>query len=277
MSTVESTVTPIGVAFRSQKQVALACARAGLAVVPHQTFVGPLTPNGVRDATTERAKIRQWWAKWPGALVRVVLGSKSNVIAVVTEGEAGVKSLKQFRAEESQKKTITLEDDDDEKIRLYRIPPNLTVRSQELARALRVLGEGDTIVLGKKHGFVPGRGVGDIKIAPAPQWLLNSLIQSNKGSRRVGRRSSQQSSAAGAQPITPPSVIAPSVPCSPTAPTANAISPQPRGEFGTTVQDLKRVLTRPISELVGVIDPLDLKLLAARLNDIAEAPDTPLK
>lgn len=48
----------------------------------------PLTRNGVKDATTDRETIRQWWAEWPFA--NVALATGGNVYVVDLDGEQGM-------------------------------------------------------------------------------------------------------------------------------------------------------------------------------------------
>jgi hypothetical protein len=46
---------------------ASAYARADMAVFPCNARKKPLTPHGLKDATTDEAKILAWWTTWPGA------------------------------------------------------------------------------------------------------------------------------------------------------------------------------------------------------------------
>ena len=83
-------------------EMALQYAGVGLAVLPYKYFVGALTPNGVLDATTDRSVIRKMWKEWPDARPGVALGEKSsNVIALVTDGEAGEETLRAWRGQKS--------------------------------------------------------------------------------------------------------------------------------------------------------------------------------
>ncbi|MFG1265643.1 DUF3987 domain-containing protein [Xanthobacter aminoxidans] len=42
----------------------------------------PLTPHGFRDASTDPARIRKWWARWPDAMIGLPTGAASGVIVV---------------------------------------------------------------------------------------------------------------------------------------------------------------------------------------------------
>jgi hypothetical protein len=86
--------------------MALLCASAGLPVVPLHGFRDSLCTCGnehceqpgrhphTKAATTDLARIEKYWTKWPKAKIGVVLGTKSGVIALVTEGSAGKKTLR---------------------------------------------------------------------------------------------------------------------------------------------------------------------------------------
>src|SRR5947209_3864234 len=42
----------------------------------------PRTLNGLKDATTEEAKIRKWWGQWPDANIGIVTGAESNIVTL---------------------------------------------------------------------------------------------------------------------------------------------------------------------------------------------------
>lgn len=42
----------------------------------------PLTPHGFRDASTDSARIRQWWTRWPGAMLGLPTGAVSGVVVI---------------------------------------------------------------------------------------------------------------------------------------------------------------------------------------------------
>ena len=87
-------------------KVALLCASAGVPVVPlHGVKDGECTCGDAdceqrgkhprtKTPTTNRALIKQHWTKWPKARIGLALGTKSGVIALVTEGPAGTKTLR---------------------------------------------------------------------------------------------------------------------------------------------------------------------------------------
>jgi hypothetical protein len=79
---------------------AVAYAARGWAVLPIRGGnKAPLTPNGVKDATTEPSTIRTWWANWPDANVGIATGQASGLAVVdVDPRNGGDESLRDLEA-----------------------------------------------------------------------------------------------------------------------------------------------------------------------------------
>src|SRR5215210_3207896 len=59
----------------------------------------PLTRHGVHDATTDDARLRAWWRRWPGANVGIATGHPSGVAVVDIDPVAGGRwSIEAIRA-----------------------------------------------------------------------------------------------------------------------------------------------------------------------------------
>ena len=178
---------------RSLMDVASLYASAGLAVVPlHGTKNGrctcgdadcrrpgrhPRPRHGLDDATTERPLIEEYWQEWPRARIGVALGTPSRLLALIIEGAAGKESLRKLqRANHNLKKTVTIRDAS-RRIRLFRVPGDYVVRHKQLDAGLRVLGDGDLLVMPsgtrRKKGprFVSRRALNDIGFATAANWF----------------------------------------------------------------------------------------------------------
>lgn len=56
----------------------------------------PRTAHGLKDATTDAAVIRDWWATWPGANVGIVTGPASGFWVVGPDGAEGLADLGQL-------------------------------------------------------------------------------------------------------------------------------------------------------------------------------------
>jgi hypothetical protein len=79
---------------------ALFYASLGWPVFPcHPKQKIPLTEHGVKDATTDEATIRAWWARWPTANIGLACGTVVSVVDVDNKnGVNGWESLKEFPA-----------------------------------------------------------------------------------------------------------------------------------------------------------------------------------
>jgi hypothetical protein len=58
----------------------------------------PLTAHGFRDATTDHARIVEWWSKWPSAQVGVACGDQIAAIDLDLKPDQGVDGLAEFDA-----------------------------------------------------------------------------------------------------------------------------------------------------------------------------------
>jgi hypothetical protein len=60
----------------------------------------PRTERGMEDATTDPVLIEKYWTKWPKAKIGVPAGTRSRVIAVVVEGTAGQRTIRNLEEKE---------------------------------------------------------------------------------------------------------------------------------------------------------------------------------
>ena len=68
------------------------------------------TPNGVKDATTDRTIIKDWWNRWPDANVGIAMGRASGIFVLDVDGNVGKASLKELQAQHGRlKKTVTVQ------------------------------------------------------------------------------------------------------------------------------------------------------------------------
>lgn len=78
-------------------RAALHYAARGRPVFPCGDNKQPLTRSGFKDATTDEGVIRQWWQRWPRALIGMPTGRVSGVIVIdldVREGYDGADALR---------------------------------------------------------------------------------------------------------------------------------------------------------------------------------------
>lgn len=86
------------------KDHALALAARGLPVFPTNRKV-PRTPRGFYDATTDPARIRELWTRWPKADIAIRTGGGLSVLDV--DGDPGRESLEQLEEEHGTIRTLT--------------------------------------------------------------------------------------------------------------------------------------------------------------------------
>jgi len=80
-------------------KAALTYAQRGWAVFPCQPRTKlPATKNGVLDATTDAATIREWWVKWPNANVAIATG-RSGLVVIDVDGPEGEAALVAWQAQ----------------------------------------------------------------------------------------------------------------------------------------------------------------------------------
>jgi hypothetical protein len=53
----------------------------------------PLTPNGVKDASTDREQVKAWWTKWPFANIGLALGNGRLVLDIDPKNGGTLESL----------------------------------------------------------------------------------------------------------------------------------------------------------------------------------------
>ena len=68
----------------------------------------PHTRNGLKDATTDPAKINRWWTQWPDANIGIATGKQSNLVVLDVDPDHGGKaSLDDLTASYSEFETLS--------------------------------------------------------------------------------------------------------------------------------------------------------------------------
>ena len=213
----------------------------------------------------------------------VVLGAPSQIFAVVTDADVGEENLQELRGEQSLKMTVTIKNAQ-RRVRLFRIPAGYSIPHVQLAPGLTVLGDDDLVVMPSGGGdtkcrFVRERAIGEIAFAAAPQWLIDQITQvANNGSLRRRRSSAgpkktaMESQRTAEASVTPPPGRNQSLARFGRPPTRV----QSRADFATAIQALKKLMTKPSQEFVGLIEPLDLEIVGNFLKQIAAAAEIQL-
>jgi hypothetical protein len=167
-------------------RTALQLAKRGLYVfpcVPRDKV--PATANGLKDATTDAAVIKQWWRAEPTCNVAVTCGAASGIFVIDVDGFDGEVALRKFEAEHHALPE-TVEAITARGRRLYFKGPQTPVRNSvgKVAPGVDVRGEGGYAIVppsihpsGRPYAWSVDCGSA---FAAAPDWLLAKAI-GNKG------------------------------------------------------------------------------------------------
>jgi len=155
----------------------------------------PRTMNGFKDATTNEAAIRSWWAQWPRANVAIATGTRSGLgVLDVDPRHSGDETLAQLIRQHGEL-PATVEAQTGGRGRHV-----VFVTSAPLASRIRLLpgldwkAEGGYIVAppslhasGRRYEWLIGYGPDEIALAPLPSWLLTLVTAPLGGAAGPGR------------------------------------------------------------------------------------------
>ncbi len=137
----------------------------------------PLVPGGFHDATTDAALIRDWWGRWPGALIGMPTGAPSGLVVAdldVKGGRDGVAAFEALRAGREMPPHPLVRTRSGGLHHYFAAVPDRPVRCSagRLAPGVDVRGEGGYIIVPPSPGYVFVRGG---SAPPPPPWLLDLL------------------------------------------------------------------------------------------------------
>jgi AAA domain/Bifunctional DNA primase/polymerase, N-terminal len=182
--------------------VAMRCARPG----KH-----PRTQLDIADATVDPEDIKRFWKKWPNAKIGIVMGWPGKLLALVTDGQAGRRTLQGIIAAHGKLPATPTIRHRDTRIYLFEvdgIPPS----SRDFGDGVRIVGDADLIIapstlpgLNSQRRFANGRAPGQVKIAKAPNWMLKTSPTGSTVApvKNFGEADLRQMTAAPAIPHTP--------------------------------------------------------------------------
>ena len=143
----------------------------------------PSTKLGIADATIDPEEIKRLWQKRPNARIGIIMGWPGKLLALVSDGQAGRATLRAITIRQGKlQRTVTIEDHD-RRLRLFRVDGKVP-HSREIADGVRILGDAELIIApstlsgsNSKRRFARGRAPGQVKIAKAPDWLLEIIAK----------------------------------------------------------------------------------------------------
>lgn len=151
-------------------------AAMGIPVFPVRGKI-PRTGHGVKDATTDEARIEAWWGEAPNAGIGGATGAPCGSWVLDVDGDTGRASLAELEATHGNlPETLTCRTGGGGEHRWFQMPEDRAVGNRAGFRpCLDVRGTGGYVVLppsphpsGQRYEIVV-----DAPIAPAPPWLLD--------------------------------------------------------------------------------------------------------
>jgi len=151
--------------------------------------------RGVKDATTNKQKIKQWWTETPEANIAIATGQQSGIFAVdIDPYHGGDESLKVLQAENGLlPRTVTARTGGGGRHHLFRWPGQKVRNNNDgkLGKGIDVRGDSGYIVAapslhktGALYEWAPELSPDDVQLADAPQWLL-TLLSSSPQKRKM--------------------------------------------------------------------------------------------
>jgi putative DNA primase/helicase len=198
----------------SRKSQALRYAARGLHVVPLHTIDAgrcscndgsncsrpgkhPITRHGVKDATTKRSQIRNWWKASPDANIGIATGSESGIIVLdIDPRNGGDRNLKRLKKRLGPlPDTVTASTGGGGQHLLFKHPA-FAVRKdtsgKKLGKGVDILSDGCIMVAprsrhatGKRYRWEEGKSYRDLEPAKLPKTWLNRLRRN--GSSESGK------------------------------------------------------------------------------------------
>ena len=201
----------------TQKSQALAYAGVGLPVIPLHTIVEgrcscggvdctrpgkhPRTTHGVKDATTDRNQIQDWWGEWLNANIGLAPGRERDLLVLdIDPRHGGNKRLRRLKRQlGALPETVTAKTGGGG-LHLFFKHPSFKVRKDTagklLGRGIDVLCDGCIVVAppslhasGRRYVWVEGKSFQDIEPAKLPKAWRNRLRgeSANKSARNDGK------------------------------------------------------------------------------------------
>jgi Bifunctional DNA primase/polymerase, N-terminal/Protein of unknown function (DUF3987) len=147
----------------------------------------PVTPHGLKDATSDAETIRYWWNQWPSANIAIATGAESGVFMLGPDGQQGILDLARLEQEHGPLPATPRERSGSGGLHYYFAwPADGKVKNRKNHNGLKidVRGSGGySIAAPSVNGAGPYQwevSPDQIEVAPAPQWLLDWIRNDGK-------------------------------------------------------------------------------------------------
>lgn len=147
----------------------------------------PLTPSGLKDASSDPLVLAAWWKEWPAANVGVVTGAASGIVVVdVDARDGGMESLATLCDQNGQLPETVECRTGGGGLHLFFRHPGTSVRNSagKLGAGIDVRGDGGYVVAApslhqSRERYRWAEGASPASQAPAdmPAWLLAKLVE----------------------------------------------------------------------------------------------------
>lgn len=145
----------------------------------------PVTSNGVHDATRNSWTIRDWWRRWPGAMIGIKCGRESGIFVVdanvdLEKGLDGLAALTQRFSKLPE--TITVKTPGGGRHFYWKYPDDTEIRNStsKLAQGVNVHGEGGYVIGAVSRNYKNLWYEALIEVwpdpEPAPQALITAIV-----------------------------------------------------------------------------------------------------
>lgn len=185
---------------RFRKRIALRVARRGWPVLPLHCIredrcscgrpdcsspgKHPMTPHGIKDASTEEAEIVKWFTTWPDANIGIVTGRQSGITVVdIDLRHGGLHSLQQLREKYGRFPNGPAVRTGGGGLHLYFGSPSGGAKSKVgLFPGIDIRSEGSYVVgagsihqSGKSYLYLHGRTPEKVNLPHLPRWIQDLI------------------------------------------------------------------------------------------------------
>jgi Bifunctional DNA primase/polymerase, N-terminal len=189
----------------TELEAALSYANHGVAVFPTNPLdKKPLTANGFNDATRDETQIREWWTKWPNAMVAAPTGAVSGMWVIDLDLDPGKKidgpaAFAQLIAQHGQiPQTLMSSTPRGGRHLFFAWDRSVEIRNSagKIGPGIDVRGEGGYVCLPPSRnangGVYRWDPDGDERAIRPPIWLVELARSRPKARNTAWARSSQQ-------------------------------------------------------------------------------------
>ena len=149
----------------------------------------PLTPHGLKDATTELDKINEWWTKYPDANIGIVAGQVSGIVVIdIDTKHNGFASLEKLEAEHGKlPETITVTTGSGGRHYYFKYPNRTLKNTVNILPGIDFRGDGGYVVAppsmhtsGNPYKWDDVELLKNDTIAALPEWFIQLLTKKEK-------------------------------------------------------------------------------------------------